>query len=190
MKAAALTETVASPEPLLVRWDRTERFQHGEIVGGRPATHSYRAGHGATVYGLWSQFEALLPDDMTCASRVLVPFELEVHEYSPDLVVVARAHPARDGETCEPRWISLVFEVISPETRELDYGIKAGVYARAEIAEYVIFDPYSREATRLARPSRGEYTLREVVEYGEPVRIEEPFPLVVDTADLPVDPQD
>lgn len=184
-----MTETAADIEPLLLRWDRTERFKHREIIGGLLAMHSYRAGHGGTLHALRSQLDKQLPEDLTCASRVLVPFELEVHEYCPDVMVVPREEAARDGEVCRPEWVSLVFEVISPEARHFDYGIKAQVYARAGIAEYVIFDPYTREATRLARPGRGKYTLREVVEYGKPVRIEEPFSIVIETAGLPVDPK-
>ena len=152
--------------------------------------HSYRVGHGGTLYALWSQLDKQLPEDLTCASHVLVPFELEAHEYCPDVIVIPSEEAARDIEVCRPECVSLVFEVISPETRAFDYGIKADVYARTGIAEYVIFDPYTREATRLARPSRGKYALREVVEYGKPVRIEEPFPIVIETAGLPVDPKD
>ena len=183
-----MTETAAAAEPLLLRWDRTERFKHREIIGGLLAMHSYRAGHGGTIYGLWSQLENVLPDDMTCASRVLVPFEIEVHEYCPDLIVVPKIHAARNGEICESEWIAFVFEVISPETRDFDFGIKVDVYARAEIAEYVIFDPYTRVATRYAQPKDGEYRLRQVVHYGEPVELELPYPIVIETADLPADP--
>jgi len=83
-----------------------------------------------------------------------------------------------------------VAEVISPETRDFDYGVKVGVYARAGISEYVVFDPYARSATRYAHPKDGEYNLRQVIHYGKPVRVEAPFPIVIETADLPVDPKD
>ena len=185
-----MAEIVADTEPLLLRWDRTDRFKHREIIGGLLAMHSYRAGHGGTVFGVWNQLDKQLPKELTCASRVLVPFEIEVHEYCPDLIVVPRAHVERNGEICEPEWIALVFEVISPETRDFDYGVKASVYASAGIVEYVVFDPYARSATRYAEPEDGKYALRQVVHYGKPVRIEEPFPIVIETVDLPVDPKD
>ena len=128
-----MTETAATVEPLLLRWDRTERFKHREIIGGLLAMHSYRAAHGDTIYRVWSQLDTQLPEALTCASRVLVPFQIEVHEYCPDLMVVPRAQVACNGEICDPQWIEFVLEVVSPEARDFDYGIKADVYARAEI---------------------------------------------------------
>lgn len=184
-----MIETTVSAEPLLFRWDRTERFKHRELIGGLLAAHSYRSAHGGTIHALWSQLDRQMPDELTCASRILVPFEIEVHEYCPDLMVIPRDHVKYNTNVCGPERISLVLEVISPETRDFDYGIKAAVYARAVIVEYVVFDPYAGTATRYARPKDGEYSLREVIHYGDPVRIEEPFPCVIETAELPVDPK-
>lgn len=104
-------------------------------------------------------------------------------------MVVPSAQVARNDEICDPQWIEFMLEVVSPETRDFDYGIKVEVYARAEIAEYVIFDPYTRMVTRYAQPKDGEYRLRQVVHYGEPVELELPYPIVIETADLPVDPK-
>jgi hypothetical protein len=106
------------------------------------------------------------------------------------MAIVPKAEAERNGSVCKPEWIAFVFEIVSPTTRDFDYGVKVGVYARAQIAEYVVFDPYARSALRYAHPEDGEYTLREVVHYGKPVRIEEPFPIVIETAELPVDPKD
>jgi Uma2 family endonuclease len=171
-------------EPLLLRLDRTERFKKSEIIGGALVMNSLRPAHGGTMYQLMTQLDRQLPADWRFASDVLTPFQVEVHEYCPDIAVIPRAEVERDIEICEPSWIAFVLEVISPETRDFDYGVKVGVYARAGIAECAVFDPYARSATRYAQPEDAEYTLRQVIHYGKPVSI------VIETADLPVDPRD
>jgi Uma2 family endonuclease len=188
-----MTATLEQATPALlglVDLDLPGRFTKAEIVGGSAIVSPLRFIHNLTIHRLMSELDQKLPTDLLYGSDVLTPFEIEENEYCPDIAVVPRIEAERNGSICKPEWIEFVFEVVSPTTRAFDYGIKADVYARAGIAEYVIFDPYTREATRLARPSHGKYALREVVEYGKPVRIEEPFPIVIETTDLPVDPKD
>lgn len=187
-----MTALLEQVEPVLLELvdvDLPGRFRKVEIIGGNAVMSPLRFIHNTTIHRLMTQLDQKLPADMSYGSDVLTPFEIEENEYCPDVAVVPRVEAERNGSICKPEWIEFVFEVISPSTRNFDYGIKAEVYARSGIAEYVIFDPYTREATRLARPSHGKYTLREIVEYGKPVRIEEPFPIVIETADLPVDPK-
>lgn len=180
----------AEVETVLHEFDLQGRFRKIEVIGGSVIMSPLRWAHGQTIFQLQNQLAAQLRTDLWFAYDLLTPFEPKVHEFCPDVVVAPKAELERNVSVCKPEWIKLVFEVVSPTTRVFDYGIKADVYAGAGIAEYVILDPYTREATRLARPSHGKYTLREVVEYGKPVRIEEPFPIVIETAQLPVDPRD
>ena len=187
--AARLEQAV----PILFEFEELglpERCKKAEIIGGNAIMSQLRAAHGQTIFQLQTQLAAQLPAEYWFVYDIATPFVLEQHEYCPDVSVIPKAEAERNISICKPEWIEVVFEVISPSTRLFDYGIKSEVYARAAIPEYVIFDPYSREATRLARPDAGRYTLREVIDYGKPVRIEEPFPLVIETADLPVDPRD
>ena len=175
----------------LERLGLPERFKKAEIIGGNIIMSPLRSAHNLTMHRIMSQLDRQLPPDMLYTSDVLTPFELEQHEYCPDIAVVPRVQ-AEDNNVsvCDPAWIECVFEIISPTTGDFDYGVKPGIYARAAIAEYVIFDPYTRSASRFAEPEDGSYTLRQVVHYGKPVRIESPFPIVIETADLPVDPRD
>jgi Uma2 family endonuclease len=177
-------------EPILLGLDLSERYKKVEIIGGNVIMSPLRAMHGGTIFQLQTQLAAQLPAEYWFAYDVLTPFEPGVHEYCPDLAVIPKAEYDRNISVCMPEWIRIVFEVISPTTRDFDYGVKVGVYARAEIAEYIVFDPYARSATRYAHPEDGEYSLREVIHYGRPVKIETLFPIVIETTDLPVDPKD
>lgn len=184
-----MTATLEQAVPVLLEIKLPERFKKAEIIGGNLVMSPLRSAHNLTIHRLMSQLDQQLPADMLYVSDVLTPFEIEQHEYCPDLAVLPLVQAERDISICEPGWIGFVFEVISPTTRDFDYGPKVGIYARAGIAEYVIFDPYARSATRYAQPEDGEYTLRQVVHYGKPVQIAEPFLIVIETAALPVDPQ-
>ena len=183
-----MTALLEQAEPILLELNAPERFKKIEIIGGAIVMSPLRFIHNLTLHRLMTQLDEQLPADLLYGSDVITPFVLEEHEYCPDLAVVPKIEAERNGSVCKPEWIAFVFEVISPSTRDFDYGVKVGVYARGGIAEYVVFDPYARSATRYARLQDGEYTLREVVHYGKPVRIEEPFSCVIETADLPVDP--
>jgi Uma2 family endonuclease len=185
-----MTAILEQATPVLLEIDAPERFKKVEIIAGNIIMNPLRSGHGQTIFELQTQLAARLPDHLWFVYDVITPFELEEHEYCPDLAVIPKAEVERNISVCRPEWIEFVFEVISPSTRDFDYGVKVGVYASAGIAEYVVFDPYTRSATRYAHPEDGDYMLREVVHYGKPVQIEAPFPCVIETADLPVDPRD
>jgi Uma2 family endonuclease len=184
-----VTTILDGPRPVLLDLDLPERYKKVEIVGGAAVMSPLRSGHGDTIFMLQVQLAAQLPADLWFAYDLITPFPLEEHEFCPDIAVIPRAAAKRNISVCRPEWIEFVFEVISPSTRDIDYKIKVGVYARAGIAEYVIFDPYTRSATRYAHPENGEYTMRQVVHYGSAVVLEMPFPCVIETADLPVDPK-
>lgn len=185
----ATLETVEQVDTVLRELDLQGPFQQIEVIGENIIMSPLRAMHNVTIHRLMTQLDAQLPAEWLYASDVLTPFEPKVHEYCPDLVVIPKAEYDRNISVCKPEWIEFVFEVVSPTTRDFDYGIKVETYARADIAEYVIFDPYTRMATRFAQPKDGEYRLRQIVRYGEPVELELPYPVVIETANLPVDPE-
>lgn len=179
----------AETETILHELDLQGPYRKIEVVGENVVMSPLRAMHGGTIFPLQTQLAAQLPDEYWFVYDVLTPFKPKVHEYCPDLAVIPKAEYERNISVCKPEWIKLVIEVISPTTRDFDYGVKVDVYARAGIPEYVVFDPYDRSATRYAQPEGGEYTLRQVIHYGKPVRIETPFSVVIETAGLPVDPE-
>jgi Uma2 family endonuclease len=164
-----------------------EQFKKAEIIGGALVMSPLRWGHGETIFQLQTQLAHQLPSELWFIYDVLVPFEPKVQEFCPDLAIVPKTDLRVRTSTCKPESIEFVFEVISPTTRDFDYGVKVDVYARAGIAEYVIFDPYAGAATRYAQPNDGEYMLRQIVHYGDPVKMDLPYPIVIETAGLPAE---
>jgi Uma2 family endonuclease len=182
--------TQARPRLLDLEAELPEAYKKAEIVGGALIMSPLRAIHGETLFRLQMQLADQLPGEFWFVYDVLTPFPLENHEFCPDVAVIPKKEADRNISVCDPSLIQFVFEIISESTASIDYKTKVGAYARAGIPEYVIFDPYTRRATRYARPRAGKYQIREVVTYGEAVRIEEPFSCVIETSVLPVNPKD
>jgi Uma2 family endonuclease len=183
-----MTAMIDQSRPILLDLELPERFKKAEIIRGAAVMSPLRSGHNMTFIRVMIQLEPQVPADMGFVSDVLTPFPADDCELCPDLAIVPRAQAEANISICDPELIAVAFEVISPSTRSIDYSVKTGVYARAGIPEYVIFDPYARSATRYALPEDGEYTLRQVVHYGNQIVLENPFRCVIETKGLPVDP--
>lgn len=178
--------THARPRLLDLEPQLPQAYKKAEIVKGALIMTPLRSFHGETLFRLQTQLVDQLPDEFWFVYDVLTPFPQEEHEFCPDLAVIPKKEAERNISVCDVELIQFVFEIISESTARIDYEVKVGAYARAGIEEYVIFDPYKGRATRYARPREGEYQLREFITYGDAVRIEKPFPCVLETNLLPV----
>jgi Uma2 family endonuclease len=106
--------------------------------------------------------------------------EHDEEEYVPDL---ARwPEQLIDGDSWEFPAAECLFalEVVSgdrPGRRQRDYR-KAGGYAQGGVPALLIIDPADRICTLLTEPKDGEYSVRRITKFGEPV--------IIPTAGLPV----
>jgi Uma2 family endonuclease len=181
--------THARPRLLDLEPELPQAYKKAEIVGGALIMSPLRYFHGETLFRLQLQLAEQLPGEYWFAYDAIAPFPVDEHEFCPDLMVIPKREFERNEAVCDPSLIQLVFEIISGSTAHIDYKTKVGVYARAGIAEYVIFDPYEARATRYARPRDGVYQVREYISYGDPVRIQKPFPCVIQTDVMPISPK-
>jgi len=181
--------THARPRLLDLEANLPEAYQKAEIVEGALLMSPLLFVHNMTLHRLMTQLDEQLPEHLLYTSNVLTPFPAEDHEFCPDIAVVPREVAESNRPVTSPSVIDVVVEIVSKSTRYVDYGVKVGVYARAGIPEYLIFDPYSREVTRYAEPQGGKYEQHGVIAYGNPVQLGMDYPLVFRTAGLPVDPE-
>ncbi|HEV3171967.1 MAG TPA: Uma2 family endonuclease [Actinocrinis sp.] len=179
----------ARPRLLDLEVELPEGYKKVEIVEGALIMSPLLFVHNMTLHRLMTQLDEQLPPELLYVSDVLTPFPLEDHEFCPDLAVVPRRVAESNQSVTTPEVIEIVVEIISKGTGVVDYQVKTGVYARAGIPEYVIFDPYTRQATRYAQPEDGKYRINKVFDYGEAVQLDTRYPLVFSTAGLPVDPK-
>lgn len=73
----------------------------------------------------------------------------EGSEAEPDLMVRSAGPPGTDWDTAPAPL--LVVEVVSPATRDRDYGMKRQLYPDADVAEYWIVDADTRAVTIVRR---------------------------------------
>ena len=93
----------------------------------------------------------------------------------PDLLVARRRDVGADPITAP---LLLAVEVLSPSTRSVDLLLKRGLYAESGVAAYWVVDPLvpSLRAWRLVD---GDYVDAGYAEAAQPLRLEQPFEVVV-----------
>ena len=112
-----------------------------ELIGGRvvPRPLPSRA-HQTVVMNQLLGLQSVLPADVLVRSG---PLEIRYDEDTvllPDVAVV----PVEGYDSDAPLRPVLVIEVLSPETREIDLGLKKEAYRAAGCVSYWVFDPDER----------------------------------------------
>ncbi|GII24937.1 Uma2 family endonuclease [Planosporangium mesophilum] len=105
--------------------------------------------------------------------------------FEPDaLLVVEAAFNQREADHLHPSDVPIVIEVLSSSNRGHDLVTKRHYYAVAGIPQYWIADPDEQTLTVLVLGDDGAYAERAVVRPGEQWKSDEPFPLVIDPAEI------
>jgi Uma2 family endonuclease len=94
----------------------------------------------------------------------VAPADNPTNEPEPDIAVLARFYTDYPDSNPPASDVRLVVEV-SSTTLAFDRTVKAGLYARANIAEFWIVDLISRQLLVHRDPVRGQY--RSIAAYGE-----------------------
>ncbi|MFE7211614.1 Uma2 family endonuclease [Streptomyces sp. NPDC001698] len=107
--------------------------------------------------------------------------------FVPDLCVVPRA-ALRRGRRVHVGEAELVVEVTSRSNANHDRIKKAHGYAVGGVPFYLLLDPCQSgrpTATLYGEPQKGTYRVLASVEYGEELKLPEPFKLILDTGMFP-----
>ncbi|ANZ16720.1 Uma2 family endonuclease [Streptomyces noursei] len=120
-------------------------------------------------------------------SDVRIDFPGEKNGFCPDIAKLAENAKKENG-----RWrcqdVEFVAEVISKGTGTNDYGPKKAAYAAAEIAVYLIIDPYLGRCRVFTHPQDGEYKRDLTLAYGEPIDLTDTvLGMTLQTEDFPRD---
>lgn len=169
--------------------DVPEGFK-AEIVHGEIVLSPLRTFHLGTIFEILRQVTPQLPADTWFGGDNITPFPAESSELCPDITLIPRAEYEKNASVYPVEVIHAAFEVVSPSTRERDYGLKVGAYARAGIPVYVIADPYAAELVVYRGPIDGRYAHRDIVRYGEKVDVPGDIHFTLDTSSLPAESRD
>jgi Uma2 family endonuclease len=162
-----------------------EPLEHGpwafELIEGTLIVRSNnpRLNHQRCVQHIYRALRPACPDDLEV---VTTPFSFSVDDRNsiqPD-VLVARRPIDQDRLRQAP---VLAVEVLSPSTRRIDLVRKRSAYERQGVANYWIVEPDQLVVSVLALTEHG---YREVahVPKGQRLEVTDPFPVVLDPADL------
>lgn len=158
---------------------RYEIFDGSLLVTPPPAMP-----HVGTTYRLRRRLEAQAPAGFAVIDSGAGVYPNERNYYIPDLLVIHEDLLTGDAQGVHPHDALLAVEVVSPGNPGNDYVLKRHVYAVAGVPQYWIADERDRSLHVLFPGDSGSYVERAIARPGQPWRSEDPFPLVVDPADI------
>ena len=98
------------------------------------------------------------------------PFDVylsDVNVYQPDILFLAKKHYGLETKQGLRGGPDLVVEILSPETSELDLGVKREVYARCGVEELWIIDPENPGISIFHLQKNAETPVKVVASSGE-----------------------
>ncbi|TCO62501.1 Uma2 family endonuclease [Actinocrispum wychmicini] len=162
-----------------------EAPRHTELIDGALIfmMSPQREWHAIVIYRLAYALQDQAPDGFVVAPEMTIRLDKR-NRPEPDIVVAANA-PVEDRTWYEPSNVSLVVEVVSPESDHRDRMVKPRKYAEAGIPHYWLIENED------GQPVVHVYELDTVTATYVPADIARgvlerpvPFPLVIDLATL------
>ncbi|GGN61182.1 hypothetical protein GCM10011579_027210 [Streptomyces albiflavescens] len=137
-----------------------------EIVGGNIFMSPQRQTHWEIILDIVEQLRAKYPRKRL-ASNVRIDFPGHLNGFACDVAAMTD----RSVKDSKGRWryqdVEFVAEVISKDTAANDYGPKKLTYALAEVAVYLIVDPYQGRCRLFTRPKDGDYATETKIAFGD-----------------------
>ncbi|MFF4813975.1 Uma2 family endonuclease [Kitasatospora sp. NPDC001309] len=103
---------------------------------------------------------------------------------NPDLTYLPEDVVDLSGHEIPAELALIAVEVVSPSNPENDWTGKVRDYPRMGFPLYLIIDPRQKTVTLFSEPNRDRYHTRTEREFGETIRIPEPFGFELDLARL------
>ncbi|MBA2947178.1 Uma2 family endonuclease [Streptomyces himalayensis] len=159
-----------------------------EIVGGNVHMTPQRDTHWEIIRRIVRALEDRFGREVRVFSDVRIDFPGHENGFCPDVAKLSDSAKKDD----EGRWryqdVEFIAEVISEGTAPNDYGPKKTAYALAEVAVYLIVDPYVGKCRLFTQPKDGEYMSDTSISYGVDVDMTTtPLGLSLKTDEFPRD---
>lgn len=152
----------------------------GKIVGSPWSRPSYKL----YMRSLRLQLAAHVPEGHDAdTSPFLFSFASSERAYGPDLHVADLAAFRGNARHVDGDALSLVAELTSVSTRDVDWKEKLEVYGR-HVPVYLVLDMRAEEITAFWDPSDHGYRARTTVPFGKPLPIPAPFGFDLDTSEF------
>ncbi|MCA6095006.1 Uma2 family endonuclease [Streptomyces sp. SCA3-4] len=149
-----------------------------ELIDGKIVMQASAAPlHNLIVGDLAFQFRS---NDWVALPEQALISERSGFEPKPDLTITTADEVADNRNPFPTDRTPLVIEVVSSD-RTSDYLKKRLWYAISRIPQYLLIDPYDGICTLHSRPQGADYRVLEMHEFGEPIKLAEPFSFALDT---------
>lgn len=107
--------------------------------------------------------------------------------YVPDISVAPRAVVPHGADPVPAEHVLLVGEITSSGNADHDRKRKKWAYAHGGIPQYLLIDPHDEDGpavTLFTDPADGAYRKACRVAFGQPITLDEPFAIELDTSDF------
>ncbi|MET9558990.1 MULTISPECIES: Uma2 family endonuclease [Streptomyces] len=136
-----------------------------EIVEGAIFMSPQRDTHWEIILDVVEQLRTKYPRKRV-KSDVRVDYPGKLNGFASDVTLMAEGASKPEPGYWRCRDVQFVAEVISRGTAANDYGPKKTAYALAEVAVYLIVDPYQGKCHLYTQPKDGEYFTELSVVFG------------------------
>ncbi|MEU9344602.1 Uma2 family endonuclease [Streptomyces sp. NPDC048278] len=136
-----------------------------EIVEGIVFMSPQRDTHWEIILDIVEQLRTKYPRKRI-KSDVRVDYPGHLNGFASDVTLMAESAVKTKKGLWRYQDVEFVAEVISKGTAANDYGLKKAAYAVAEVALYLIADPYQRRCHVYSNPKGDDYTTETRVDFG------------------------
>ncbi|MGW5875341.1 Uma2 family endonuclease [Nocardiopsis terrae] len=145
--------------------------------------------HNYIAVRITRALNGVVPDDWDVYQTLGIQLPAIERLYMPDLVVMPESVVLDPEQTpCPADAAELAVEIVSRSSRDVDRKKKLWGYAHAPIPLYLLVDAWDENGpsvTLYEQPGNGRYNQATTVDFGDKIRLPEPFGLEIDTSRFP-----
>lgn len=141
--------------------------------------------HAKIVRLVRKALASAMPDEALDFENVTIEIAATGERYIPDVLIVPESAAPKGEWLLNAEDCLLAVEVTSPSNPEDDRIKKPHGYASAGVPLYLLVDALERSVTLFSSPFGNVYHGQFTIDFGEKIRIPEPFDVTIDTAEFP-----
>ncbi|MEV0301210.1 Uma2 family endonuclease [Streptomyces prasinus] len=144
--------------------------------------------HNVIAERIQRRLYSVIPEDWGVYQTLAIAVPSRLGMLIPDLLVAPVQEHSESDSHIPAALAALVVEVTSKSNARHDRVSKPAAYATAGIPLYLLVDRWAPDGptvTLFGEPDGDVYRPLSTVKFGEPIKLPEPFDLVIDTAEFP-----
>jgi Uma2 family endonuclease len=166
-----MSESVEDLEVVLNQYGIPDGFT-AEIIDTRIVLSPRREEHNRISRMIARTIAERYGWDRPLLEDVRVNFPGKEVGYAPDVAFPQEGASRADNDKFDARDLDFVAEVVSPDSRKMDYGRKSDDYAAEGIPAYLIVDDAEGWCELRQAPREGRYTESRLYKFGDRIAIE------------------